>query len=49
MEYGICGGLIIIYPKPYSMYLRGTIGLKIAGVRFIRLLSCLGVASHVGV
>ena len=21
------GGLIIIYPKPYSIYLRGTVGL----------------------
>ena len=25
IEYGIYGGLIIIYPKPYSIYLRGNI------------------------
>ena len=25
VEYGVCGDLIIIYPKPYSIYLRGTI------------------------
>ena len=27
--WGIYGDLIIIYPKPYSIYLRGTIGLAI--------------------
>ena len=26
IEYGVYGELIIIYPKPYSIYLRGTIG-----------------------
>ena len=25
IEYGVYGDLIIIYPKPYSIYLRGTI------------------------
>ena len=25
IECGVCGNLIIIYPKPYSIYLRGTI------------------------
>ena len=25
MEYGVYGDLFIIYPKPYSIYLRGTI------------------------
>ena len=25
MEYGVYGDLIVIYPKPYSIYLRGTI------------------------
>ena len=27
IEYVVYGGLTIIYPKPYSIYLRGTIGL----------------------
>ena len=27
-EYGVYGDLIIIYPKPYSTYLRGTITLN---------------------
>ena len=27
MEYGSYGDLIIIYPKPYSIYLRVTIGV----------------------
>ena len=26
---GYMGILIILYPKPYSIYLRGTIGLKL--------------------
>ena len=25
IEYGVYGDLIIMYPKPYSIYLRGTI------------------------
>ena len=25
IEYGVCGEFIIIYPKPYCIYLRGTI------------------------
>ena len=25
IKYGVCGVLILIYPKPYSIYLRGTI------------------------
>ena len=28
-ENGVYGDLIIIYPKPYSIYLRGTIGKTI--------------------
>ena len=26
IEYGVYGDLIIIFPKPYSVYLRGNIG-----------------------
>ena len=26
IEYGVYGDLIIIYPKPFSIYLRGTTG-----------------------
>ena len=29
IEYGVYGDLIIIYPQPYSIYLRGTIKLRI--------------------
>ena len=29
MEYGVYGDLIIIYPKPDSIYLRGTSGLSL--------------------
>ena len=29
IEYGQYGGLIIIYPKPYSIYLRGTVNPKL--------------------
>ena len=25
IEYGVCGDLIVMYPKPYSIYLRGSI------------------------
>ena len=25
IEYGVYGDLIVIYPKPYSIYLRGTV------------------------
>ena len=28
IEYGVYGDLTIIYPKPYSIYLRGSINLK---------------------
>ena len=28
MEYGVYGDLVIIYPEPYSIYLRGTITLN---------------------
>ena len=31
IEYGVYGDLIIIYPKPYSIYLRGTIGFSVLG------------------
>ena len=30
---GYMGGLIIIYPKDYSIYLRGTIGFDLEGFR----------------
>ena len=29
IEYGVYGNLIIRYPKPYSIYLRGTIDLRL--------------------
>ena len=28
MKYGVYGNLILIYPKPYSIYLRGTISVQ---------------------
>ena len=28
MEYGVYGDLILIYPKPYFIYLRGIIGFR---------------------
>ena len=28
MEYGVYGDFITIYPKPHSIYLRGTIGFR---------------------
>ena len=31
IEYGVYGDLNIIYPKTYSIYLRGTIGLRVYG------------------
>ena len=31
MKYGVYGDLIMRYPKPYSVYLRGTIGVRVAG------------------
>ena len=35
MEYGVYGVLIMKYPKPYSIYLRGTIGFRVLGIRVI--------------
>ena len=32
-EYGVNGNLIVIYPKPYSIYLRGTINLRSVRMR----------------
>ena len=32
MEYGVYGNLIIIYPKPSSIYLRGTIRVFFRGL-----------------
>ena len=29
VECGVYGDLIMIYPKPYSIYLRGTVGLRV--------------------
>ena len=29
IEHGLDGDLIIMYPKPYSIYLRGTIRLEV--------------------
>ena len=34
MEHGVYGNLILIFPKPYSIYLRGTI--EIAGLGMVR-------------
>ena len=31
IEYGACGDLVIIYPKPHSIYLRGTIFITRGG------------------
>ena len=31
---GVYGDLIMIYPKPYSIYLRGTMGFRDAGSGF---------------
>ena len=36
IEYGVYGILIITYPKPYSMYLRGTISSRVFG-RFTKM------------
>ena len=34
IEYGVYGDLIRIYPKPHSIYLRGTIdGVRVEGPR----------------
>ena len=35
IEYGVYGDLIILYPKPYSIYLRGTIGFRVSTCNFI--------------
>ena len=32
IEYGVCGDLLIICPKPYSIYLRGIIYKGYTGV-----------------
>ena len=37
-EYGIYGDLLTINPKPYCIYLRGTIGLRAVGLLELRLL-----------
>ena len=37
IEYGVYGDLIEIYPKPCSIYLRGTIPLKPSGLYFVPL------------
>ena len=31
MKYGLCRDLILLYPKPFSIYLRGTINLEPSG------------------
>ena len=31
LEYGVFGDLVIIYPKPYPIYVRGTIGFRDSG------------------
>ena len=36
VEYGVCGDLILLYPKLYSIYFRGTmlgVGLGVLGCR----------------
>ena len=35
IELGVYGDLIITYPKPYSIYLRGIILIGITGVVFL--------------
>ena len=37
MEYGIYGDLIIIYPKPYSIYLRGTIDPEVPTGSYLKV------------
>ena len=32
IEYGVYGDVTVRYPKPFSMYLRGTIGFKVQGL-----------------
>ena len=34
MEYGVYGDVIVIFPKPYSIYLRGTVGFWVLGLGF---------------
>ena len=34
--YGVYGDLIIIYPKPNSIYLRGRLKVSALGLQFIR-------------
>ena len=41
IEHGVSGDLIVIYPKPYCIYLRGTIGFRASALR----LPGLGLAS----
>ena len=43
MEYGLYGDLIIMYPKPSSIYLRVTIGVKGLGLPIPKLLKDKGV------
>ena len=43
IEYGVYGDLIIIYPKPYSIYLRGIIMLLTAGMDYMCTGGLLGV------
>ena len=42
IEHGVYVDLVTIYPKPYSIYLRGTIGFRAQGLGFYGL----GLNSH---
>ena len=39
---GVYGQLIIIDPKPYSIYLRGSVGFRVSGFRVFSVLGFLG-------
>ena len=47
MEYGVYGDLIMLYPKPYSIYLRGTIGCR-AILSSVKCLGPLRICGFVG-
>ena len=40
IEYGVYGDLMIIYPQPYSIYLRWTIGFEGFGLKRLFFFFC---------
>ena len=38
IEYGVYGDLIIIYPQPHSIYLRGTVSLRCIHVYILSMI-----------